>query len=299
MLSDPKGREGIFWKLFQLSQKKNVPENGQTEWPHDDILALQLPTWRMNPNPEFEKSFLEKTERSKDPINFLTSWAARFMGSEGSRFFDEGKIDQCIDVMASETIRPDASQVYYIHLDPATTSHNYALAMVHANSAQSHGGTRRKLFVDLIKVWSPTENGPVKLADVEQYIKMLCSKYRVASVTFDSFQSQQTIQNLVAVRINAFETPFRTSYLMAIYGELKHLINEGDLVLYPHEQLIGELKCLRYRVVNRGFKRFYDPKSEFRSDDIADALAGAAYQCLHGSVTGRLPRSVVVWTGRR
>lgn len=300
ILSDPRGKEGMFWKLFNLAQKTVVKEDGTKEYPHDDVLAIQLPTWRMNPYPEFSKEALETQERPKDPAAFLTSWGARFMGAEGSKFFDPQKIQDCIDFAATEARFGLPSNTYFIHLDPATTSHNYALCMVHAMTyANAKMEIKRKVFVDYVKYWKPDETGPVNIKDVEDCIKNLCRRFNVVAVTFDSFQSQQTIQNLRMAGINAYETPFRTNYITEIYGELRNLVNQADVVIYPNEQLIGEMTELLYKILNRGFKKFFDQKSEFPSDDVVDALAGAAYQSIHSVVIKQLPRSRVVWTGKR
>ena len=299
MLSDPKGKDGMFWKLFTLAEKKVQKDDGTFMWPHDEYLVVQVPTWRMNPGRDFTKEVLHQTERPKDPVAFEGAYGARFVGSEGHRLFDPDKVQECIDFRAHEMPCGDPSFAYYIHLDPATTSHNYALSMVHSVTyTNSQRELKRRVFVDCLKYWRPTE-GPVKLRDVEKYIRELCRRFRVAQVTFDSFQSAQTIQNLRESGIRAFETPYRISYITEIYGELKNLINEGDLILYPHEELIGELTCLQYRILNRGIKRYFDPKSDWPSDDLADSLAGAVFQSLHAAVIRSLPKSALAWTGRR
>jgi hypothetical protein len=300
MLSDPRGKEGMFWKLFCLSQKRNQKPDGTVEYPHDDYLAIQLPTWCMNPNEEFNKIMLHKSERPKDPAAFLTSWGARFMGAEGSKFFDTLKIDACIDFRVQETKYGDPYQTYYIHLDPATTSHNYALVMVHSVTYMNDlRELKRKVFVDCVKFWKPDESGPIPIREVESAIKNLCARFRVASVTFDSFQSAQTIQNLRLAGINAFETPYRSDYMTKIYGELRNLVNDANLVLYPNQQLVGEMKELLHKLLNRGFKTFFDQKSEFPSDDCIDALAGAAFQATSNVIKQQLPKTKVVWTGGR
>lgn len=300
ILSDPRGKEGMFWKIFQLSQKREVKEDGTIKRPYDEHLGIQLPTWRMNPQPEFSRATLEATERAKDPAAFLSSYGARFMGAEGMKFFDPVKVDQCVDFRMHEAEHGDPNTTYFIHLDPATTSHNYALCMVHATTyANSRGDMKRRVFVDYVKYWKPDERGPVNIKEVEMTIKNLCQRFRVAAVTFDDFQSEQTIQNLRMAGINAFKTSFRTAYVTEIYGELRNLVNNNDLVLYPNAQLIGEMKELLHKILNRGFKKFFDPKSEFPSDDVVDALAGAAYQSLHSIVIKQLPKTGVVWTGRR
>lgn len=300
MLSDPKGKDGMFWRLFELSQERVVNADGSITYNHDDYLAIQLPTWRMNPNPDFSYDKLHKEEYAKDPVAFLMSWNARFLGAEGANIFDPVKIDQCIDLSSREAAYGDPSQTYYIHLDPATTSHNYAICMVHpVMYTNGNGAMKRKIIVDYIKFWKPTENGPVKMKEVEDTVRYLCRHFRVVSVTFDSWQSQQTIQNLLASGIRAFITPFSAHYINQVYGEMKNLINEGDIVLYPNEQLIGELKSIKGKILGNNLHRFFDKKGKFRSDDCCDALCGAAYQAMHSQIVKTLPRSTVVYTGRR
>jgi hypothetical protein len=300
MLSDPRGKDGMFYKLFQMSQKRKAKADGTFEWPHDDILAVQLPTWCMNPSPELTKEILERTEKPKDPAAFQTTYGARFVGSQGSKLFDPMRIEAAIDLRMQEIRAGDPNKTFYIHLDPASTSHNYALAMVHVEAfANPNGLVRRVAVLDYMKMWTPVNGNPVPFADVEKTIRDLCRRFRVAQVTFDSFQSQQAIQNLTCSGVKSFETPFRPQYITEIYGELRTLFNEGNIVIYPHEHLIGELKEMMYKIQNRGIKRFFDPKSEYPSDDCADALAGAVYQSLHAVVSRILPKSVLVNTGRR
>ena len=299
MLSDPTGKEGVFWKTFELAQSRLETAPGVYQYPFDDTLALQLPTWRINPDPEFSKANLELTEKPKNPAKYLTTYASRFLGAGGTRMFDPIKIDNCVDLKASESKYGDPHFPYYIHLDPASTSHNYTLAMVHAVPyANLRGEVKRKVFLDCMRVWTPTTQ-PVNVRDVEAEIRNLCRRFNVVSVTFDSFQSQATIQNLRCCGINAYETAFRNSFINKIYGELKNMINQEDLVLYPHTQLVGELKNLLYKITNFGFKRFFDANSDFPADDCCDALAGAVFQTLNKEITRSLPRSAIAYLGMR
>jgi hypothetical protein len=299
MLSDPSGKEGVFWKTFELSQSRIETSPGKYEYPFDDVLAIQCPTWRINPDPEFSKENLERTVKPMNPAKYFTTYAARFMGAGGTRMFDPVKIEACVDLKMSEARHGDPHFPYYIHLDPASTSHNYALALVHAVPYTNNiGEIRRKVFLDCVRVWTPT-TAPVNVRDVENEIRSLCRKFSVRSVTFDSFQSQATIQNLRASGINAFETPYRNSFINKIYGELKNLINQEDLVMYPHQQMVGELKNLLYKITNFGFKRFFDANSDFPADDCCDALAGACFQALSKEVSLTLPRSALVYLGMR
>jgi len=298
LLSDPRGKEGMFWRLFEMSQQKEVLDDKSVRYLNEEILGVQLPTWRMNPNKEFGREELERTEKQKDPQSFFTTWAARFVGEAGEKIFTEEIISNNIDFGFVEPVYGNPKYNYFIHLDPATTSHNYALAMVHPiPMVSSQGEVKTRIVVDIIKFWKPSKEGPVNITAVENSIRDLCKKFRVAQVSFDSFQSAQTIQRLSYCGIKAKETPFTATHITAVYGELRNLLINRDIVLPPNQLLIGEMKNLRYKFIARGFKRMFDPKSEYPSDDCCDALAGACYEALHVQAAQQLPRSVLVRTG--
>jgi hypothetical protein len=308
LLSDPRGKEGMFWRLFEMAQDREAiqqdePEEGEEPKPaeynylHDEVIALQLPTWRMNPNEEFSEEHLVRTKRPIDPIAFYSTWNARFQGEAGDRMFNEQKLMECVDHGMFPAKFGHPRYEYFIHLDPAVSSHNYALALVHVvRMTNENRGMRKRVIVDLVKYWKPTKDGPVSIMDVENTIRDLCRKFRVQKVTFDAFQSAQTIERLKMQGIRAEETPFTAGYITKVYNELSNLINENNLSLYHDEQAVGELKHLRYKVTARGFKRMFDERSPFPADDVADAIAGACYQALNSNKLNSLPRSGLVRT---
>lgn len=294
MISDPKGRDGVFWRLFKTAEDREEQPDGKFVYPNDNILALQLPTWRVNPTTSLSRQSLDR-ERNADPIAFMSSWGAKFMGEQGSKFFDERKIVDCTDMTIAEAQYGDPKYLYHLHLDPASTDHNYALCLVHAvNYITEIHETRRKIFVDYIRFWRPTATGPVNISEVERCIRDLCRRFRIQTVTFDQFQSASTIQRLRACGVNATETRFTGSYIKTIYSELRNLMNQDDLVMYPHPQLQGELKNLEHKVIRSGFQKFPDKRSFFPTDDCCDALAGAVYMALQRETTQQLPRTQVV-----
>jgi hypothetical protein len=299
LLSDPRGKEGMFWRLFTMAQEREDID-GKITHLNEEILALQLPTWRINPEPEFCQEELERTERPKDPVAYWATWNARFQGEAGERLFNEQRLMDSIDWDRVDAKFGDPRYSYYLHLDPATSSHNYALALVHVvTMTNSAGGLRRRVVVDYVKFWSPTKEGPVSIKAVENEIRDICRRFKVELVTFDAFQSAATIERLRLSGIRSMETPFTITYMTKAYTELRNALHEGDVSLYPHQKLIGELKYLRYKLVTRGFKRMFDPKSEAPSDDCADALAGATFQALNAKTKGGLPKSTTVYMGQR
>lgn len=307
LLSDPRDKAGIFWVLFEMSQQREE-KDGAVVYPNDNILSLQLPTWVMNPGPNFTKDKLEREERPKDPIAFLNSYAARFTGEMGMQMFDRERLQSCININYKEPVLGDPRYAYYVHLDPATTSHNYALAMVHAIHVRNdRSENRTRIVVDLVKSWRPSGEGPVDIAQVEKYIIEIAKKFRIVQVSFDAFQSAQTIQRLKALGLRAIETPFLPRYTSEIYGELRNLVHQGDIVLPWDDQLLGEMRELLYKIKGKNLiKPMINPRSElYASDDCVDALAGAAFQAMYAKVRAALPRSAVAympvgpWAGRR
>jgi len=150
-----------------------------------------------------------------------------------------------------------------------------------------------------MKVWTPNKSGSPLLSNVEEYIRDLCKRFHIVKVTADSFQSAQMLERLTMSGIRTEETPFIPTYTTKIYVELRNLVNEGDLFLYPHEYLIGEMKSLIGRVTSRGYKIDPDKQSEYPTDDCCDALAGASYQAITNLVAKALPKSGLVYMGPR
>ena len=307
LLSDPRDKSGIFWTLFAMSQEQKKKDDGTIVYPNDNILSLQLPTWVMNPNPNFAKEKLEREERPKDPIAFLNSYAARFTGELGMKMFDGSRLEACIDTNHKDPPFGDPRYAYYVHLDPATTTHNYALCMVHAiNVANQKADRRTRIVVDLIRLWRPSGSGPIDISIIEKYLTELSQRFNIVQMSFDSFQSAQTIQRLQARGIRAFETPFSPTYTSEIYGELRNMVHQGDIVLPHDEQLVGEMRELLYKINGKHIKPMVNVRSpDFYTDDCVDALAGAAYQAMFSKVRASLPRSAVAympignWAGRR
>jgi len=295
LLSDPRGKEGMFYKLFCMAQEREIV-NEKINYLNEDILALQLPTWRMNPNKEFTKKELESTEKPKDPLKFFSTWNARFQSEVGEKFFNEQKVSDCVHPLMTEATFGDPRYLYYIHFDASKSNHNFAVALVHVITLMNQWGhIKRRVVLDSMKVWTPSKQGAPLLSSVEEYIRDVCKRFRVAKVTADSFQSAQMLERLKMSGIMTQETPFIPTYTTKIYVELRNLVNEGDLMLYPHEHMLGEMRNLRAKVTSRGYKIEPDKQSEYPTDDCCDALAGASYQALTNVIEKGFPRSGTVY----
>ena len=64
---------------------------------------------------------------------------------------------------------------------------------------------------------------------------------------------------------------------MQIYGGLKELVIRNDLEFYDDYYIKNELKGLRVRYTENGFKIKPNPKGEVPTDDTADCIAAICH----------------------
>jgi hypothetical protein len=177
--------------------------------------------------------------------------------------------------------------VYYAHLDPAATSHNYALVILHVEdrmrlserNGQIVKEKTRMYIVDHLKCWQPVGGTAINVHDIDQYVVDLARRFRFGMVSYDNWNSQSSVQYLRRKGIPTKITPFRRDYKMKIYDQLEHLIVNHQLALprkTPYSQMLEqELKCLKRIYLPTGFKIEPNPEGQITTDDFCDALAGA------------------------
>lgn len=287
-ISSPRAEEGMLFKLYT-----NAPSE-------PDRLAFKLPTWRVNDN--LAEDLLRSQNRYMTAAQFQMEFGAEFSGTSGEKFIPDHYIDAAIEMGREMGLdqrlvgRP--GMAYFAHLDPASTSHNYALVVLHTEEIiQIHDkeGVRSrdkiKLFiVDHIKVWHPSPTHSININEVDQYIIDLAKRFRFAMVTYDDWNSLSSRQKLKAKGIATKVTPFRKHYKMKIYDHLEHLLVNHQLVL-PHkgphaQELEMELKCLKRIYGNAGFQIKPDPEGQITTDDLCDAIAGACGEAIENIYNG-------------
>ncbi len=277
-ISSPRGEEGMLFKLYNTA-----PSN-------PNRLAFRLPTWKVNL--QFSEISLRSEFKFMNPNEFQMEFGADFSGTAGEKFIPDLYVEQAVDMGRRMGIaqRPTGvpGLIYYAHLDPAATSHNYALTIIHVEERirikESEIGPPKKekfkLFVvDHVKVWHPHPDKSISVHEVDEYIIDLARRFRFALVTYDSWNSMASIQKLRSKGIPTRMTPFRKQYKIQIYNHLEHLLVNHQLAL-PHkstdaELLSMELKCLKRIYGPMGFKIQPDEEALVTSDDCCDSLAGA------------------------
>lgn len=285
LISSPREKEGILWKYF--SEGHDVRNR----------LVARLSTWEANPTHTEVALRENNTDFSDEQFNM--EYGAQFSGIGSYQMFPADLIECMFTSEFNFRPRGEPGKIYFMHLDPASTSHNYALVVVHKDMQLNYETQKSEniIFVDHIKVWKPQSGQPVLPSVVEKYIQSLKESFRMALVTYDQWNSIESINRLSKMGIPHALLRYNQTQKMKIYSELQNLMI-GKKIKCPHHKLLKEeLLSLQKKPVARGFKIF--PKKtdvgQF-TDDIVDALAGACYSCITASIQS-LPNSRLVNTG--
>jgi hypothetical protein len=275
-ISSPRAKEGIFYELF--SGSRSVPHR----------ITCKLPTWKVNINQSLED--LRSKFSTMTDEEFMMEFGAEFSGMSGQTFFSRDVVESCFLNNLKFKDRGEVGRQYYCHLDPATSSHNYALIVVHREDFinKENGKADFKIVVDHSKVWTPSKNRPIISREIDDYIIKLNNNFLLAQVSFDQWNSAQSIDNLRKHGIPAKLTRFTKRYKNIIYDNLYDLASSGRLKI-PHEDLLkNEMLYLQRRFTPNGYRVFAKKDGLVKTDDSVDALAGACYACIQEK-NDRLP----------
>jgi hypothetical protein len=283
-ISSPRAKEGKFYEMFRDS--KDVPNR----------LAMRLSTWKVNSTHTRESL---RAESNMSAVEFNMEFGAEFSGTGLESFFTEDQVQQCFTGHNLKNIDLGSpGNIYFAHLDPATSSHNYAMVILHKEYYMDRE-TRKSLFriiVDHIKYWTPLK-GPINPDEVMEYILGMRRRFHIGMMTYDQWASLESIIKLRKAGIPNKETRFTSSYKMTIYKELENLVNTNRLFIPYDNLLFNEMIELQRKFTASGFKIL--PRQDgdgVKSDDVVDCLAGASYVAIDQQVN-RLPSSRTVEFG--
>ena len=306
LLSNPKGPLGLLYDLHENRQEDPT------------TLVMRLPTWLTNPN--IDKEWLDG-QKKKDPQEFQMQYGAEFGASSSDPMFNSEDIDRMFASMSMVKRKEMAEGhfEYFCHLDPARTSDYYALVIAHTENMYGQIGPDfqplKRVVIDHVHFWNPkTKNQPVKESEVEDYVIDLHHKFKFKQVSIDQWNSQSSLIKLQSRRVPIVERQFNKEYKEKIYTELSQLIRDDRIDIYDLPG--GEYRDLDNRLISlneiqeakiqflflqkkwKG-KRYYIEALSGYKDDICDAVAAVAFECLTSKIMIRLPRSKMVNLNRR
>ena len=159
----------------------------------------------------------------------------------------------------------------YIHIDPSLKFDRTGFAMGHmAGTKQVGNEVKPVVKIDVMFGIKAPPGGEILFEKIREYIYYLQSRsFNIAKVSYDSFQSADSIQLLKSRNIDA--EVLSCDKTMAPHEMLKSAIIEKRLDYPPYELFFEEIEGLE---LIKGKKVDHRPKG---SKDVADAVAGVVY----------------------
>jgi hypothetical protein len=266
-----------------------VPAEFKEDFENDGADAL---TKYMAQPPVTEGGFFENphalTEAVNDKLPPLVTKV-----SEREEMLDNGIVRRYIrhEIESLPPVIEGAS--YFIHGDPGLKKDAFSLAVAHTlpdYKTISDGGGKQvevqKVVVDFLLTWEPKPRKPVDLLNVDEIIMFLAKHYDVKRVTFDRWNSAQSIQALVAYGIDADDMTFSTTEQYLMYRYLRLSLYNNMIELPVDDALQNELKFLK----DKNGKIDHD----LYGKDRADAVAAVVWNAAHPQ---RTARSDARWEG--
>jgi hypothetical protein len=225
-----------------------------------DYLVWQISTAEMNPT--ISHDFLDKEER-RDPESFRREYLAAFTDQiEG--WIRPEILDECMTKSYTERPAVD-SAIYAAAVDPAFKGNDFALAIGHIQNGLN--------ILDYIRTWTGTREAPLGYEQVCGEIAGILKRYVVVGDQHCAAIIQQQFQKLGVVYK---EFTFHSGTRLDIFGNLKHLICQKQIVLLDKPDLLRQFLSLEEHRTPRGN---IDVRPAHRSkDDLAVAVAVVAFQ---------------------
>jgi len=156
---------------------------------------------------------------------------------------------------------------YYSHIDLALTGDACGLAVCHMDVDI--------IVIDLMLQIKPLSGKEIDLANVRSYIyEMQKRKFYFGKVTYDQFQSAESIQELNKRNISAERLSVDKD--LGPYDTLKEMFYSGRVRCYQSDIFFTEARRLE---LIKGKKVDHPRKG---SKDVTDAVAGAVFNCVQG-----------------
>lgn len=273
LLSFPRYKGDFIQQRFNSAVDKNEPKT----W------YKKASTWEVNPT--IKREDLE-SEFIRNPIEARARFMCEPPNMEDAYFRDPDLVRKAFNHHDDPIDEEDGSfkswfngsdgKVRFIHVDLGLKRDRAALSMVHSagfKEIMTSVGVERLpvVNVDLVYSWEAGNGAEINFSSVRQMIVDLCRKFDVGLVTFDRWQSVEMVQSLKAQGINADFHSVKKS----AYDTLMTSIYDGRLRGYWNEILVEE-ELLKLRLF--GNNKIDHPASG--SKDLADAVAGAVYNCI-------------------
>jgi hypothetical protein len=265
--SSPFGTDGFFADLFHKVERGEL----------DNAVAERGSTLEMRPG--FEMAALE-LERQRDPDGFAAEYGGEFIPAGA------GFLDPLLVVAHRER-----------ELGPGEVAHPVGaidLGFLHDATALCIVGrdvdVPRRLRLALARAWRP-DLGPLGFGPTLDEIADVCIDYGVRRIYTDQHHAVAAVEHLARRGLHATVVPTTPQSKSDMFLDLKTRLYNGELELYDHAELLGELRRIE-TVTTPGAATVRIRRLGTSHGDIATAVALACSR-IRGSgrpMTAHVPR---------
>jgi hypothetical protein len=252
IISSPYARRGELWNLYN----SHFGPNGDPR-----ILVAQAASRVMNPSlPEF----VVNRAMQRDPASASAEYMAAFRSD-----LEQWAAREAIEACVARTVYERAPQIghsYRAFIDPSGgASDSMTMCCAHYVPAS------QTVVVDCLREAKP----PFSPETVCQQFAEVLKTYRCVNVVSDKYGGVWPVEQMAKFGIRCTQSAAPKSDL---YQTLLPLINSGRIELLDHPKTVNQLAALEQRNT-RGVRPTIDhPPGQH--DDLANAIAGSAAQCL-------------------
>lgn len=237
--------------------------------------ALNDPMWRVNsvpgPAPWLDPARVAAEKRRLPESSYLRLFENQWTSGE-DRLADQESLLACIDPDAAHETPKPATR-YMLGVDVGIKKDRTVATIAHAEPVA--GQELPRIVVDKMQVWVPRKMRPVRLADVEGWLKEFSKRYR-AVVVADPSQALGLLQALKRSGIITKEHTFSPSSNAKLANTLLRLIRDGLLALPDDPELLDELASVRLESTSLGTVRLVHDRNRY-DDRVASLGICAVY----------------------
>ena len=295
-------------KLYEVAEKSIA------------TLAFRLKTWQVNLNPNASEFSLKNSEDYiKDPISSATEYEGIRALKQGTFFIKENVtkafkgLSSCdaiqipLDItnekgetrnytgIEIKRLTSTLSVTSFAHCDYGVKKDGAALAVVSPVEIEPN---KWGISVDVLMLWKPyvdkdNNNAAIKrivsFTNCEEIFLKVARARNVNMFSFDSYQSQLTIQRLHIAGFNTVEMSTATQEQNNYFTTTKNLMDQGLLLLPKDSTWATSAELELQNIIQMPNGKI---THSTYSKDLADAICNAVYNCyMHMIKTGILNNS--------
>lgn len=299
MISMPENEEGMFYRYYEESKED------------DTMLMMQMPTWEFRHDYSKELCFRTwKAENEEGEGSFDKLYGGQFSAQGEEVYFSSEIIEIAFNNFGHcirKEKRDNPHHKYYMHIDCAYNSDNYAYCIVHVEHRLNPFTQTIDMFFieDDSYFWTPTKDGLFhyvgenqEKVDIYGVLRKIVDKakmFRVECVSFDNMQSVESRSFFMTHGLKIRQLPFTGQNKAKYYGNFKHALSGRRVILCSDDaKLKDEMKGLRVYYNKRGENiEISKIGGRRRTDDKIDCLVGACFMTTQHSVR-KYPNIMIV-----